>query len=94
MIENLRKLEILNNDKSACISNIAEARSSGKSGSLATLISRLRLLSNQYDNLYAVVERQKSIKSLWSLPTPAYKRKVSEVKDLEGKLLVAITMME
>lgn len=90
LTENLRKLEQMQNDVRSCLNQIVEARSVG--ASVAHLQQKLRICKPQAENLQAIVERQQTIKTLWAAPTPAYRRKAGEVKDLEGRMLVALAM--
>lgn len=48
--------------------------------------ARLALASEKAENLRANVWRQQSIKGLWTQPTPAYTRKLGEVKELESQI--------
>ena len=47
------------------------------------LVSECR---GQADVFRGLVERQQTIKTLWSLPTPAFRRKAAEVRELEGRV--------
>jgi hypothetical protein len=55
-------------------------------GGTGDLEARLALASEKAENLGANVWRQQSIKSLWAPPSPAYTRKLGEVKALEAEL--------
>ena len=90
--ENMAKLEEEERQLQDCIAQIAEARSSG--ASTASLQQRLRKLSSQAEIYRGVVEREQTIKKLWALPTPAYRRKDGELKQLEAQLMIALASPE
>lgn len=92
LMENMRKLEQFQNEVRACLNEIAEARC--REESIAPIQQKLRICRPQAANLQAIVERQQTIKTLWAAPAAAYKRKVAEVKDLEGRMLVTLAMSE
>jgi uncharacterized protein YukE len=72
----------------SCVAAIAEARASGASTSDSE--ARLALASEKAENLGANVWRQQSIKGLWTQPTPAYTRKLGEVKELESQITLML----
>jgi hypothetical protein len=53
---------------------------------------RLRSASAQGDVYRAIVERQQTIKTLWAYPTPGFRRKAAEVKELEGRVTLALDL--
>lgn len=50
---------------------------------------RVTLPSAQGDIFRAITERQQTIKTLWAVPTPAFRRKAAEVKELEGRVTLS-----
>jgi hypothetical protein len=62
----------------------AEARAAGASTS--GIEARIRSVNAVVENLAPVVGRQQTIKSLWAEATPAWKKKASEVKELQRQL--------
>lgn len=92
LTDNMRKLEVANKDVRHLVSQIAEARGRGISvAEIVALEQKLQACRSQADVFQAIVERQQTIKTLWAVPTPAFKRKEGEVKELEGRMLVAIS---
>ena len=87
LAEGVRKLAEADREVRECVVAIAERRSNGLS--TAALEEKLRSTRAQGDVYRAVVDRQQTIKSLWALPTPAFKRKAAEVKELEGRITIA-----
>lgn len=71
-----------------CVAEIAEERTRG--ASTRELEARLALASEKAENLRANVWRQQSIKGLWTQPTPAYTRKLGEVKELESQIMLMV----
>eukprot|EP01050_Picozoa_sp_SAG11_P017969 SAG11_NODE_2651_length_3125_cov_2.178453_2_plen_154_part_00 len=72
----------------SCMAAIAEGRTSGTS--TTELEVRLTVASEKAENLGANVWRQQSIKGLWTQPSPAYTRKLGEVKELESQLTLVL----
>ena len=66
----------------------SEARASGTDTGALEL--RLQSCRKHADNLNDLVERQQTIKKLWSQPTQAFKRKEAEVKCLQSRLNLAL----
>ena len=62
----------------------AEATAAGES--TRGVEAKIRAVSAVVENLAPVVGRQQTIKSLWAEATPAWKKKVSEIKELEQQL--------
>ena len=56
----------------------------------SSLAQRLAAATAQADVFRAIVERQQTTKSLWAPPTPAFRRKDAEARDLESRLTVAL----
>lgn len=88
LAENMRKLAEAEREVRDCITQITEARSSG--ATTAPLEQKLRSSSALAEVLQGIVERQQTIKTLWALPTPAFKRKAAEVRELEGRVMLAL----
>jgi hypothetical protein len=86
--ENMDALDKQKREVKSCTVAIVEARTSGAITS--ELETRLALASEKAENLGANVWRQQSIKGLWTQPTPAYARKLGEVKELEGQLTLML----
>lgn len=72
----------------SCVAEIAEERTRG--ASTKELEARLALASEKAENLRANVWRQQTIKGLWTQPTPAYTRKLGEVKELESQTTLLV----
>lgn len=83
---NMDELDKYEQVMKSCVTGIAEARACGDS--TGELESRLALATEKTENLRANVWRQQSIKGLWTQPTPAYARKVGEVKELESRITI------
>lgn len=88
LAENMRKLEATEREVRDCITQIAEKRSGG--ASTTSLEQKLRSSSAQAEVFQAIVGRQQTIKALWALPTPGFKRKAAEVKELEGRVMLEL----
>lgn len=87
LAENMRKLSAEEQQVHECITAIAEARTSG--ASTAPLEQKLKKCSAQAEIFRGIVEREQTIKTLWAYPTPAYRRKEGEVKQMEAQLMIA-----
>ena len=87
LADGMRKLAETDKEARGLTEEIAERRGHGLSTS--GLEDRLRSVSAQGDVYRSVVERQQTIKYLWSVPTPGFRRKAAEVKELEGRLTLA-----
>ena len=72
----------------SCIAAIAEAKATG--ANTAELAAKLKIAAAQAEVQGAIVGRQQTIASLWTLPTPAYVRKQGEVKELEAQLTLLL----
>ena len=88
LAENMRKLSDCEEEVRACLTEAAELRSRGRSTS--TVEQKLQGSAAQCAVIQSIVERQQTIKELWALPTPAYKRKHAEMKDLEARVTLAL----
>lgn len=90
---NMRKLADAEREVQQLVVDITEAKSCAPRGDAqdtALLEQKLRRLSEQAEVFRGIVERQQTIKTLWALPTPAFRRKVAEVKELEGHLTLLL----
>lgn len=88
---NMRKLADTERDIQELVVEITEAKSRplpSADGVCATASQeqKLRRVSEQAEVFRGIVERQQTIKTLWAMPTPAFRRKAAEVKELEGHL--------
>ena len=68
----------------ALVTERAEAKADGASTS--GIETKIRSVNAVVENLAPVVGRQQTIKSLWAEATPAWKNKVSEIKEIERQL--------
>ena len=88
LTENMEKLEKAEAEIRDCMTQIAERKSQGQ-GEVSSLQQTLKFLRERAEILGGVVERQQTIKTLWAYPTPGYARKLAEVKELEGRVMLA-----
>ena len=68
----------------------ATPSNSNSTNSVGPLAARLRSASASAEVLRGIVERQQTIKTLWSLPTPGFQRKAAEVRALEQELMLLV----
>ncbi|KAK3282307.1 hypothetical protein CYMTET_9950 [Cymbomonas tetramitiformis] len=90
LAENMKKLAEAEREVRACITEITETRASGTS--TEALEQHLRKISAQAEIFQGIVEREQTIKTLWSLPTPGFKRRAAEVKELESQMTLALNL--
>jgi len=92
---NMQKLADAEREIQELVVEITEAKSRPPPGAdaasnTASQEQKLRRLSEQADVFRGIVERQQTIKTLWALPTPAFRRKAAEVKELQGHLTLLL----
>lgn len=90
LAEGMRKLSETDREIKQLVERIAEVRGGGEGNHATALECRLKNVVAQRDVYRSVVERQQTIKYLWSVPTPGFRRKAAEVKELEGRLTLAL----
>ena len=88
LANNMRNHDHFAKEARDLIAQISEARASGTDTGALEL--RLQSCRKHADNLNDLVERQQTIKKLWSQPTQAFKRKEAEVKCLQSRLNLAL----
>ena len=88
LANNMRNHDHFAKEARDLVAQISEARTSGTDTGALEL--RLQSCRKHADNLNDLVERQQTIKKLWSQPTQAFKRKEAEVKCLQSRLNLAL----
>ena len=83
--EGMRRLAEAEERLRALETERAEARAAGRADT-AGIEARMRGVRAVVENLAPVVGRQQTIKSLWAEATPAWKKTVAEIKELERRL--------
>ena len=85
LLEGMRRLAEAEERLRALETERAEARAAGRADT-AGIEARIRGVRAVVENLAPVVGRQQTIKSLWAEATPAWKKTVAEIKELERRL--------
>ena len=97
--QGMTRLEHCDRQIALLIVQIAESRACNAAIATATspvpatvaLQNELKSIVSQADVLRSIVQRQQTIKGLWTTPTPAFTRKSSEVRELEKNVTLLLS---